>query len=148
MRYSLAQGGGGPGKPALTAAAICCGFSAGEYESPLVKKWLGFCQQHIPTLGVGARIGHDEYTHYYYAQAVYALGEDGWGKLFPDSKAADRVTWRKYREAAFDGLVRTQQSDGSWSGHNWTASFGQVYVTAVFLTILQLDNNTLPIYQR
>ncbi|MBI1913187.1 MAG: terpene cyclase/mutase family protein [Planctomycetes bacterium] len=148
VRYSLAQGGGGPGKPALTAAAICCGFSAGEYDSPLVKKWLGFCQQHIPTLGVGARIGHDEYTHYYYAQAVYALGEDGWVKLFPDAKAADRVTWRKYREAAFDGLVRTQQTDGSWSGHNWTASFGQVYVTAVFLTILQLDNNTLPIYQK
>jgi len=148
VRYSLAQGGGGPGKPALTAAAICCGFSAGEYDTPLVKKWFGFCNQHIPILGVGGRIGHDEYTHYYYAQAVYALGEDGYGKLFPDGKGTDRITWKKYREAAFDGLVRTQHSDGSWSGQNWTARFGEVYVTAVFVTIMQLDNNVLPIYQR
>jgi len=148
VRYSLAQGGGGPGRPALTAAAICCGFSAGEYDSPLVKKWFTFCHQHLPVLGVGARIGHDEYTHYYYAQAVYALGEDGWDKLFPTSKGDDRVTWKKYREAAFDGLVRTQHSDGSWSGQNWTARFGEVYVTAAFVTIMQLDNNTLPIYQK
>src|SRR5439155_21740747 len=32
VMYSLAQGGGG-GRPALTAAAISCGFSAGEYNS-------------------------------------------------------------------------------------------------------------------
>ena len=79
---------------------------------------------------------------------MFALGEDGWGKLFPDAKAADRITWKKYREAAFDGLVRSQHNDGSWSGNSWTASFGAVYVTAVFLTIMQLDNNTLPIYQK
>jgi hypothetical protein len=146
--YSLAQGGGGPGRPALTAAAICCGFSAGEYDSPLVKKWLGFCQRSIPILGAGGRMGHDEYTHYYYAQAIYALGEDGYGKLFPQSRPADRLTWKKYRENAFDGLVKSQATNGSWSGHNWTARFGEVYVTAAFLTILQLDNNILPIYQK
>ena len=33
----------------------------------------------------GARFGHDEYTHYYYAQAMYILGEEGYAKLFPDS---------------------------------------------------------------
>ena len=147
--YSLAQGGqGGPGRPALTAAAICCGFSAGEYGSPLVKKWFGFCQQHIPFLGGSGRIGHDEYTHYYYAQAIYALGEDGYARMFPTAKESERLTWKKYRTATFDGLVRSQASNGSWTGHNWTARFGEVYVTAAFLTILQLDNNVLPIYQR
>jgi hypothetical protein len=30
--YSLAQGGGGQGQPALTAAAIACGFSTGDYK--------------------------------------------------------------------------------------------------------------------
>ncbi len=52
--YSLSGGGGGDGRPALTAAAIACGFSAGEYDSPLVKKWLKFCQQHLPMLGSGS----------------------------------------------------------------------------------------------
>jgi hypothetical protein len=147
--YSLAQGGaGGPGRPALTAAAITCGFSAGEYDSPLVKKWFGFCQRHIPILGAGGRMGHDEYTHYYYAQAIYALGQDGYTKMFPQSKESERLTWKKYREATFDNLVRSQASNGSWSGQNWTARFGEVYVTAAFLTILQLDNNVLPIYQK
>jgi squalene cyclase len=148
VRYSLANGGGGEGRPALTAAAICCGFSAGEYESPLVKKWFGFCKTHVPLLNQGGRLGHDEYTHYYYAQAIYALGEDGWDKLFPGDKANDRLTWKKYREITFDALMKSQENDGSWSGHNWTAQFGKVYVTACYLTILQLDNNALPIYQK
>ena len=78
-------GGGGDGRPALTAAAISCGFSAGEYNSPLVKKWFKFCQTaRAASLG-GGRFGHDEYTHYYYAQAIYILGEDGYGKLFPEA---------------------------------------------------------------
>src|SRR5436190_4148630 len=82
--YSLGGGGGGDARPALTAAAIACGFSSGEYNSGEVKKWLKFCKDHIP-LGRGARGGHDEYTHYYYAQAMYTLGEDGYAKLFPES---------------------------------------------------------------
>jgi hypothetical protein len=147
VMYSL-QRGGGAGRPALTAAAICCGFSAGEYDSPLVKKWFGFCRQNIPLLGGAGRMGHDEYTHYYYAQAVYTLGEDGWARLFPEEKGNAQVTWKKYREHTFDVLVKSQHDDGSWDGHNWTARFGKVYVTACYLTILQLDNNCLPIYQR
>src|SRR5262249_47272329 len=75
VQYSLAWGGGGrgAGRPALTAAAICCGFSAGEYKGELVKKWIKYCRDRL-TIG-GARMGHDEYTHYYYAQVVYVLGD-------------------------------------------------------------------------
>ncbi len=141
--YSLAGGGGGDGRPALTAAAISCGFSAGEYNSPLVKSWFKFCQQHIPLLG-GGRFGHDEYTHYYFAQAVYVLGDEGWAKMFPESREGDRLTWTKYRKSTFDNLIRSQGGDGSWSGGH----VGPVFITAVHLTILQLDNATLPIYQR
>src|SRR5262249_46296291 len=112
--YSLAGGGGGDGRPALTAAAIACGFSAGDYNSPTVKKWFKFCRNHLRAFG-GGRFGyHDEYTHYYYAQAVYMLGEDGWGKLFPGER--DGLKWSDYRKATFDNLVRSQASDGSWSG--------------------------------
>ncbi len=145
--YSLASGGGG-GRPALTAAAIACGFSAGEYNSPFVKKWLKFCQQHIPILaGGGGRFGHDEYTHYYYAQSMYALGENGWDRIFPGEKG-DKLTWSKYRKAAFDNLVASQQADGSWTGGQWSGGVGPIYVTSAHLTIMQLDNATLPIYQR
>lgn len=141
--YSLASGGRGSGRPALTAAAISCGFSAGQYNSPLVKKWFNFCNQRIDHLG-GRRIGHDQYTHYYYAQAVYALGDNGWAKLFPTSKPSDRVTWGKYRANSFGYLARTQNRDGSWSG----GYIGSVYISAMYLTILQLDKGVLPIYQR
>jgi len=141
--YSLAHGAGGGGRPALTAAAISCGFSAGDYNSPDVKRWFQFCERQVPLLR-GARIGHDEYTHYYYAQALYMLGDDGYGKLFPESKAADRLSWKKYREATFDFLKQTQTGEGYWNGSH----VGPVFATACYLTMMQLDNAALPIYQR
>jgi hypothetical protein len=141
--YSLAGGGGGEGRPALTAAAISCGFSAGEYNSPLVKKWFKFCQTQIP-LGSSGRFGHDEYTHYYFAQALYILGDEGWARMFPDARESERLNWSKYRKLTFDTLVRSQGSDGCWSGGH----VGPVFITAVHLAILQLDNAVLPIYQR
>src|ERR1700677_57614 len=89
LRRSTSQTGGVmyrlglPGdRPALTAAAISCSFSAGEYKNDLCKRWLKFCQKAIPVGQTGVRLGHDEYTQYYYAQAVYNLGDDGWDKLF------------------------------------------------------------------
>ena len=79
---------------------------------------------------------------------LYALGDDGYARLFPDSKTADRLTWSDYRKGAFEGLVKSQNADGSWSGNGRWGSVGPVYSTAVALTILQLDNGVLPIYQR
>src|SRR5262249_38039672 len=74
--YSLASGGGG-GRPPLTAAALAVLRDA---DADLVRKWHQFCRKSLSGKG---RLGHDEYTHYYYAQVVYRLGE-GWKKLFPD----------------------------------------------------------------
>jgi len=134
--------------PALTAAAICCGFSAGEYDNPLVKKWFTYCQKAILVTG-DRRMGHDEYTQYYYAQAVYVLGEDRWAKMFPGTAKRDHVTWKEYRKALFDALKENQSADGSWGATNWTAqSIGATYATAIYLSILQLDKAVLPIYQR
>lgn len=143
--YSLAGGGGGDGRPALTAAAISCGFSAGDYNSPLVKQWFKFCKERVPLLGAG-RFGHDEYTHYYFSQAMYMLGDDGWNKLFPGDK--DGMTWTKYRNATFKYLKETQVKEGADYGY-WTGGHvGPVFITAVHLTMLQLDKAALPIYQR
>jgi hypothetical protein len=72
------------------------------------------------------------------------LGDDGWAKLFPDSKADERIIWSKYRKSTFDNLVRAQQADGSWPGQH----AGPVFSTAVYLSIMQLDSGVLPIYQR
>ena len=82
--------------------------------------------------------------HYYYAQALYFLGDNGYEKLFPGSPEGDRLTWSKYRKAMFDRLVHSQHVDGSWTG----SYIGPVFTTDVYLTILQLDNGALPIYQR
>jgi hypothetical protein len=147
--YSLAQGvGGGGGRPALTAAAITCGFSAGEYQGELIKKWIKFCQLHLGTPGDGRRTGHDEYTHYYYAQVVYSLGEDRYKKLFPDAKSDELISWKKYRKDVFDEFKRSQSTDGSWGTNQSAYAVGPVFVTACFLTMMQLDKAALPIYQR
>lgn len=144
--YSLAHGGmavSGGERPPLTAAAIACSFSAGQYDSPLAKKWLRFCRDHI---GIdGRRQGHDEYLQYYYAQAMYILGEDRWAKLFPEEKdSTSHMTWSKYRKQMFDHILKSQASDGSWTG----GYIGPHFATCVNLTILQLENGTLPIYSR
>ena len=62
------------------------------------------------------RFGHDEFTTYYYAQAMYGLGEDGYAKLFPKAAPADIQRWSTYRQDLFDRLQKTQNADGSWAG--------------------------------
>lgn len=151
--YSLNRNGAraaGGGKPALTAAAIACVFSTGKYKDKYVQEWFKFCKRHGMDGGgggVGVRIGHDEYTHYYFAQALYNLGDDGWDKMFPGSAPGERMTWSKYREAMFDNLVRLQNQDGSFPS-NGGFSVGPVYSTAVYCTIMQLDRGVVPFYQR
>jgi hypothetical protein len=126
--------------PAITAAA----FAAGEYDSELAKKWLKFCQQNIPTYKPELNLGHWEYMHYYYAQALYILGDKGYEKLLPGSVAAEKLTWSRYRSKMFDYIHSQQAGDGSWN----LGYMGPTYSTACCLTILQLDNAVAPIYQR
>jgi hypothetical protein len=151
--YQLSRGGGLPSDPrekyTLTAAAIACSFSAGEYNSEYCKKWFAYCKNAIP-VSQSYRIQEHEYTHYYYAQCIYILGEDGWGKLFPSAPKNQWLTWSKYRQELFGYLQRLQNADGSWSPQSgdFSQAEGPVYCTATYLTILQLDRGVLPIYQR
>jgi hypothetical protein len=142
VQYQM-YGGGSTGP--LTACAIACLFNAGQYHDPIVKRWLTYCQRMIPIDRSGVdRFGHYEYTHYYYAQVAYMLGEDGYAKLFPNSRESERLTWSRYKANVVDGLVSRQASDGSWT----SGYIGPVYSTASFLAILQLDKAALPLYQR
>jgi hypothetical protein len=69
--------------------------------------------------------------------------------MFPDARSDEIITWSKYRKGVFDEFKRSQDADGSWTTSNWTArSVGPIYVTACFLTMMQLDKAALPIYQR
>jgi hypothetical protein len=143
--YSLANGGMaaiGQERPPLTAAAVACGFSAGQYEDEYAKKWIKFCKDNIP-IGKG-RLAHDEYQSYYYAQAIYVLGDDRYGKMFPKEPKSDWLTWGGYREVMFDYLKQNQNADGSWT----SGYIGPVFSTSVNLTILQLEKGVLPIYHR
>ncbi len=117
----------GPSRPAITAAAVCCWFNAGDYENPLALRALQYAKDNIQ---VGRRSnGHYMYTHLYFAQAMFASGTKDWEAYFPHMR---------------DTLLRQQGADGSWRGDH----VGTVYGTAVAMIILQLPYNQLPIMQR
>ncbi len=117
----------GPSRPAITAAAVCCWFNAGEYENPLAQRALTFAKENI---GVNSSSGgHWSYAHLYLAQAIYLDGGADWDTYFPSLR---------------DRLIQTQSEDGSWPD----AGVGPVYGTSIALIILQLPYNQLPIMQR
>jgi hypothetical protein len=138
---------GQPGeRPALTAAAIACGYSFGEYDTPIVKKWIKSAQAALGSLS--GPTNHDEYAHFYFAQAVYMLDDDRYGKLFPGTPKDQWLTWSGYKAAKFKSILAGQSTDGSWTGSSSWSRIGTVYTTATYLCILQLDNAVLPIFQR
>jgi prenyltransferase beta subunit len=128
--YSLATQG--EARPPISAAAICCLYSAGEYDSPLAKACLNYVWREMkPHLGaqLGGNWGHDFYMNLYAAQAFYQAGDKYWDEYFPPTR---------------DELVKTQKTDGSWNADG----IGPVFDTSVALIMLQLPYKFLPIYQR
>jgi len=129
-----AKAGHNPSRPAETAAALACiasispsAYSRVRPKDELHEKWFKYCQAEIP-VGRDIKLGRDELTHYYYAQAVFNLGGDAWSG---------------YRTAMFDHLQSTQNKDGSWPAGDGI-SVGPVYSTAVWCTILQLEKRSHP----
>ena len=122
--------GGGP-RPAITAAAIACLYNAGDYDDQFVPKMLKYAEGNLDNLSNQA-LQHWHYAHYYYSQVMY---REGGG------------SWDRYRDQMFTRLVNEASEDKG--GCYWAQSpVGTIYTTAVNLTILQMDNNILPIYQR
>lgn len=125
VQYS-SQGGGG--RPAISAAAIACLFNAGDYDDDWVPKMLDYCKRNLDNIR-NEGFGHWHYAHCYYAQVVYREGAK---------------EWIPYRDKVFAKILSEVNTDGSWN----QGYIGTVYTTAINLTILQLERNTLPIYQR
>jgi hypothetical protein len=138
--FNLRSPMAGGERPNLTAAALVCSASAGPYDSELVKKWLRFCSSNIP---VDNRFDRDGAGRYYFAQALHLLGDNGFERLFPDSRPEERLTWSKYKKAVFPQLLGSQAKDGSWKWGN-----EGLLLTTMNVTILQLDSTTLPAYRR
>ena len=126
IRYTASQRGGSS-RPALTPAAVCCWFNAGQYDNPHALKALAYCKQVLQSRMT--RTGHDYYGHLYLAQALYI--------------SRDKI-WPEYFRQRCEFLLREQLPDGSWYGDG----VGDVYGTAIALVILQLPYNQLPIMQQ
>ena len=123
---------GGGGRPAISAAAIACLFNAGEYDDKFVPKMMSYAEKNLNNIS-NQGFGHWHYAHYYYSQVMYREG----GKK-----------WEGYRDKIYPRLVSEVTDDGR-NGIYWAQGYvGSVFTTAVNLTILQLENNSLPIYQR
>jgi hypothetical protein len=129
IRYSYMSGG--EARLPISAAAIACLYSAGEYDSPLADECLRYVydqfRAHKDSFGKGS--GHDFYLHLYAAQAFYQAGDEYWDAYFPGAR---------------DHLLKLQQEDGHWDGDG----VGPVYGTSIALVVLQLPYKFLPIYQR
>jgi hypothetical protein len=122
---------GGGGRPAITAAAIACLFNAGEYDSEYVPKLQDYCQRNLGDIS-NQGFGHWHYAHYYYAQVLYREGGNHWDT---------------YRDKLYSKLIGEATENGKFAVWN-QGYIGPIYTTAVNLTMLQLENGALPIYQR
>ena len=122
---------GGGGRPAISAAAIACLFNAGEYDDTHVPRMLTYAEKHLGNIANNG-FGHWHYAHYYYSQVMYREGGQ---------------KWSEYRRQIEKRLVAEATKDRA--GVFWQQGYiGPVYTTATNLTILQLNNGMLPIYQR
>ncbi len=130
IRYSINSGG--DTRLPISAAAITCLYSAGEYESPLAKDCLKYVFgqfQKQTKAEFGNEWGHGFYLHLYASQSFYQAGDTYWDAYFPPVR---------------DYLIKSQSQDGHWDGNEVGPAFG----TSVALIILQLPYKFLPIYQR
>lgn len=118
----------GSSRPAITAAALAALYNAGDYESEYIPKMWAYSKKRLHNTGHD-QYGHWHYTYLYYSQVVYRQGKE---------------EWEPYRDKLYQRLAGEQLENGSWRSNN----VGEVYVAAINLIIMQLDNGFLPIYQK
>lgn len=123
FRYTL---NGGHTTFAMTAAGVTSLYSAGIYDGDAVKKGLEQLMKSKPN-GAGQSGGHYFYANYYAIQAMWHAGGEKWSTWYPLIR---------------DQLVKSQQSDGSWSSSEAGPAFG----AAMACIILQMPFNYLPVF--
>lgn len=129
FRYML-QGGGESAFP-RSAAGVVALYSAGVYEGQEVERGLAYLDRYLPSgerRGMLSQDGHFFYGHYYAVQAMWQADGERWNRWYP---------------AIRELLVSRQQQDGSWMD-----PVGVEYGTAMATIILQMPDNSVPIFQR
>jgi hypothetical protein len=112
-----------------SAAGVVALYSAGVYEGREVERGLAYLDQFLPRGGeAGAQDGHFYYGHYYAVQAMWQADGERWGRWYP---------------AIRDLLIKRQLPDGSW-----VDAVSPEYGTAMAAIILQMPDNSVPIFQR
>ena len=111
-----------------SAAGVVALYSAGVYEGPELDRGLAYLDQFLPADNLARADAHFFYGHYYGVQAMWQAGGDRWQRWYP---------------AMRDVLVERQQDDGSWPD-----AICNEYGTAMAAIILQMPNNSVPIFQR
>jgi len=120
---------GGSSEFPRSAAGVVALYSAGIYEGDELEKGLAYLNRFRP----GAEQRGDDgsyffYGHYYAVQAMWQKGGASWQNWFPSVR---------------DRILQRQSADGSW-----VDAICPEYGTAMAAIILQIPNNTLPIFQR
>jgi hypothetical protein len=111
-----------------SAAGIVALYSAGVYEGRELERGLAYLEPSLPRPGRPDGDGYFFYAHYYAVQAMYQAGGERWERWYP---------------AIRDVLIQRQRPDGSWAD-----SIGAEYGTAMATIILQMPDNSVPIFQR
>jgi hypothetical protein len=125
FRYMLA---GGPSAFPRSAAGVVALYSAGVYEGAEIDRGLAYLDRYAPSGRVNGPDTHFFYGHYYAVQAMWQTGGERWQRWYP---------------AIRDVLVERQQPNGSWID-----AICPEYGTAMACVILQMPNNSVPIFQR
>jgi hypothetical protein len=111
-----------------SAAGVVALYSAGIYEGPEIDRGLAYLDRFVPAQNPVAGDGHFFYGQYYAIQAMWQ---------------ADGERWQRWYPAIRDLLVARQQPNGSWQD-----PIANEYGTAMACIILQMSDNSVPIFQR
>jgi len=125
FRYMLT---GGASSFPRSAAGVVALHSAGVYEGPELERGLVYLDQFLPQAEKKRRESHYFYGHYYAVQAMWQ---------------ADGPRWQRWYPAIQDTLLDRQLPSGAWA-----SSISLEYGTAMACIILQMPNNSVPIFQR
>jgi hypothetical protein len=125
FRYMLQ---GGESAFPRSAAGVVALYSAGVYEGREIERGLAYVDQNLPRGPAIGTDGHFFYGHYYAVQAMWQAGGEKWDRWYP---------------AIRNELLERQQADGSWLDPVCLE-----YGTAMATIILQMPDNSVPIFQR
>ena len=129
--YQLGQN---QSNPARAGAGFLSLVMAGRGNTPKCEAAIQYLVKH--PLGGDSEWQYRDHYHYaiyYVTQAMYQAGGDYWKQWYPVMR---------------DRLVRTQDSDGSWSRSENNSEAGVEYATAMSVLVLQVPAGLLPIYQK